>query len=111
MNWDKGDFTGRDAVLAQSEAAAEWKLVGFEVESGDADPSPSDPIFRDGEWAGYVSSACEGFRICKRIAMGYVMADKADTGGSFAIEVLGKPCPALLVPMPFYDPENSKLKG
>ena len=111
VNWDKGDFTGRDAVLAQSEAAAEWKLVGFEVESGDADPLPSDPIFRDGEWAGYVSSACEGFRIGKRIAMGYVRADKADTGGSFAIEVLGEPCPAHLVPMPFYDPENSKLKG
>ena len=108
---DKTEFIGRDAILRQAEQAPDWQFAGFTVEADDADPLPSDPILLDGNVVGYVTSGGEGFRVGKRLALGYVAAGLADPGRSFEIEILGKPCPATVAPTPFYDPDNEKLRS
>ena len=105
------DFIGKQAASEQRQGKAEWHFAGFEVESENTDPLPSDPILVAGELAGYVTSASQGFRTGKRLAMGYIRAEYRDAAEAFQIEVLGKPCRALPVPMPFYDPENLRLKS
>ncbi len=109
--FDKPGFVGRDAVLRQREREADWAFVGFVVEGGDADPLPSDPIFRGDEWVGYVTSGGTGFRIGKRLALGYVKRSVGRAGSEFEIEILGERRRAALTPTPFYDPENSRLRG
>ncbi|MGC6485969.1 MAG: GcvT family protein [Candidatus Puniceispirillales bacterium] len=112
VNWNKGAFTGSDAVRDQSGRDPEWAFLGFVVDCDDADPLPSDPIFQNGEMVGYVTSACEGFRLGKRLALGYVKAqDITADDNAFQIRVLGQSCPAQSVAMPFYDPQNLRLKG
>ena len=48
--------------------------------------------------------------IGKRIALGYLTIP-ADPGDRFEIEVLGEPVQATVRKLPFYDPENARLKG
>lgn len=63
-----------------------------------------------GSPVGYVSSGGTGFRIGKRIALGYLIV-AAEPGEVFQIEVLGKPVDATVATTPFYDPENDRLRG
>ncbi len=111
VRFDKPRFTGRDAVLKQKESQAEWCFAGFVVDSADADALPSDPIFDGGELVGYVTSAGTGFRLGKRLALGYLKHGLNETGRAFEIEILGKRCAATVSPMPFYDPDNARLKS
>ncbi len=111
VKMDKPDFVGRDAVMSQSETASGWQFAGFVVESDDADPLPGDPIILDGRLVGYVTSAGDGFRIGKRLALGYVEGGLAKPGVDFEIEVLGAPCRAVLTLTPFYDSANERLRG
>lgn len=110
-NLGKGAFIGRDAVAAGAEKPAAWQFAGFIVDSPDADPLPSDPILLDGRVVGYVTSGGEGFRIGKRLALGYVEGGLAETGRVFDIEILGRKCAATVAKMPFYDPGNDRLKS
>jgi dimethylglycine dehydrogenase len=111
VKFDKPGFVGRQAVLCQRERDPDWSFHGFIVEGGDADPLPSDPIFRGDEWVGYVTSGGTGFRIDRRLALGYIKRSLADAEPAFEIEILGERRTALRVPRPFYDPENERLRG
>ena len=108
---DKPDFIGRAAVLRQHEIPSAWRFAGFVVEGGDADPLPSDPIFQSGRLVGYVTSGGTGFRLGKRLALGYLERAKADPAGDFEIEILGERRRADLSPTPFYDPQNARVRG
>jgi dimethylglycine dehydrogenase len=108
---DKPDFIGRAAVLRQHEIPSAWRFAGFLVEGGDADPLPSDPIFQGGRLVGYVTSGGTGFRLGKRLALGYLERAEADPSGDFEIETLGERRRAVLSPTPFYDPRNARLRG
>ena len=111
VNWNKDDFIGKDAVLKQSQSQPEWGLFGFVIDGDDADAHASDPIFQNGKWVGFVTSACTGFRIGKRIALGYVKTAEIQLDQSFMIEILGKQCRAEHVATSFYDPENLRLRS
>lgn len=111
MNLDKPDFIGREAALRQRDRPSDWAFAGFVVEGGDADPLPSDPILLDGALAGYVSSGGTGFRIGRRLALGYLKRELLRDDAPYHIEILGEPRPARLVRGAFYDPENTRLRG
>ena len=111
VRWDKPDFTGRDAVLRRREAESTWRFTGFVVEGGDADPLPGDPILRAGECVGHVTSGGMGFRLARRLALGYVMREHREPDQPFEIEILGQRRRAVASPMPFYDPQNLRLRG
>ncbi|MDW4550698.1 FAD-dependent oxidoreductase [Defluviimonas sp. D31] len=106
----KTDFVGRDAFLAGADRPRDYHFTAFELDGQGADALSSDPILKDGRVVGYVSSAGTGFRIGKRIALGYLTIP-ADPGARFEIEVLGEPVQATVRILPFYDPENARLKG
>ena len=111
VKFDKPDFVGREAVLRQREGKPDWAFIGLEVEGGDADPLASDPIFLDGELAGYVTSGGTGFRLGKRLALAYVKQGLNRPGADFEIEILGERRKASVVPTPFYDPQNARLRA
>ncbi len=106
----KQSFVGRDAFLAQAELPRQYRFAGFVLDGHGADALPSDPICRDGQPVGYVSSGGTGFRIGKRLALGYLTVDTRP-GDVFDIEVLGEPVRATVATVPFYDPENLRLKS
>ncbi|UWQ93667.1 FAD-dependent oxidoreductase (plasmid) [Rhodobacteraceae bacterium M382] len=106
----KDSFVGRDAFLAQANQPKDYHFTAFVLDGHGADALSSDPICRDGTPVGYVSSGGTGFRVGKRIALGYLTVP-ATPGDVFHIEILGQPVRATVASLPFYDPENDRLRG
>ena len=108
---DKGDFIGRDAVIAQSKDPADWSWVGLEVTEAGPEPLASDPILKQGECIGFVSSASSGYRTGKLLALGYVKRDRLADGETCHIRVLGHDREAIRHNPHVYDPTNARMRG
>ncbi|MGF1444829.1 MAG: FAD-dependent oxidoreductase, partial [Pikeienuella sp.] len=67
-----GDFLGRAAVLAKRQAGLSRRMLQFQLH----DPEPllfhNEPILRDGEIVGYLSSGNYGHHLGAAIGLGYV---------------------------------------
>ena len=115
--WGKpGGFIGRDALSRQRQEGLSRRLVQFILD----DPGPllygREPILRDGEIAGYVTSAMYGHSLGGAVGLGYVEHQggvDADfiAAGSFEIEVAGVRCPARASLTPLYDPKNERIRA
>jgi len=98
---DKGEFIGRDALLAQKARGLSKKLVGFTLtERGIA--RHGYPVLRDGKPAGVVTSGTQSPTLRIPVGLAYVPADLAAEGSAFAVEIRGRPVAARVVKTPFY---------
>jgi aminomethyltransferase len=92
---DKGEFVGRDAVVA---AAADPARVGLEL-AGKRAAREGCPILP----GGVVTSGSFAPHLQKSIAMAYVPAAHAAVGTALTVDIRGTPTPARVVPLPFYN--------
>lgn len=105
---DKGEFIGRDAVLAYS--AQQEKFATFTVDAGDCAIWGDEAIYLGREPVGYVSSGGWGPQTEQHIALGYVKTDAYRDGGEYAVEILGSLRPAQLHTKPLYDAAGGRMK-
>ena len=109
VDLNKGDFCGRDALVAQQTAGVTRSLCTFTLEEM-AYPVSGEAIIADGTVMGFTTSANFGHTIGKPIAYGYLpinLAERTD----FIIEVYGEPIPAIRHRGPLYDPTGTRLRG
>ncbi|UWQ14504.1 FAD-dependent oxidoreductase [Aliiroseovarius sp. M344] len=112
---DKPDFIGRDAVLAKKDSGLENRLVQFKL----TDPEPllyhNEPLIRDGEIVGYLSSGGYGHHLGAAIGMGYVPCkgeSAADVlASSYEIDVAGTRVKAEASLKPMYDPKSERVRA
>ncbi len=98
---DKGDFVGRETLVAQKEAGVPNRLVGLKVvEKGF--PRHGYPIVKDGEQVGVVTSGTMSPTLGHGVAMGFVAAEHAAAGTELGIEIRGKSIAAVVQRPPFY---------
>ncbi|WP_102225404.1 GcvT family protein [Acidimangrovimonas sediminis] len=110
----KPDFIGRAAVLARKETGPARRLVQFRL----TDPEPllfhHEPILRDGEIVGYLSSGAYGHTLGGAIGMGYVPCageSAAEVLASrYEIDVMGTRILAEASLKPMYDPAAARVK-
>ena len=110
----KPDFIGRDAVLRKKEAGLDKRLMQFKL----TDPEPllyhNEPILRDGEIIGYVSSGAYGHHLGGAMGMGYVPCASQTVeqllASSYEIDVAGTRIKAEASLKPMYDPASSRVK-
>jgi aminomethyltransferase len=98
---DKGDFVGREALLAQKRDGVTRKLIGFEV----LDRAPARdgyPIVKDGAEIGTVTSGSPAPVLKTNIGLAYVPTEHAKVGTELGIVVRGRTVPAVVVKTPFY---------
>ncbi len=108
---DKGDFLGRDALLAWKEAGNKNMLVTLAVSDvDDADALGNNALLKDGEIIGRATGGGFGFRVDQSLALGMLRPDLADTGTELEIEILGKNYPATVIPDSPFDPTNERLR-
>jgi aminomethyltransferase len=98
---DKGDFVGREALLAQKEAGVSRRLVGLRLEARGF-PRPGYRILAGDEPVGQVTSGTVSPTLGDGIALGFVKAEHAANGTELAIEIRGKGVPARVQRPPFY---------
>ncbi|MEM6478114.1 MAG: FAD-dependent oxidoreductase [Pseudomonadota bacterium] len=112
---DKPDFIGREAVLRKRETGLTSRLLQFKLN----DPEPllyhNEPVLRDGEIVGYLSSGAYGHSLGAAIGMGYVPCaneSAADVlGSTYEIDVMGARVRAEASLKPFYDPKSERVKA
>lgn len=78
----KDDFLGKQALMKQAESGIKKKLVMFLLEDFEVDadiwPWGSEPIFRNKEYVGHVTSACFGFTSDKMVCLGFIKSSTKD---------------------------------
>jgi aminomethyltransferase len=108
---DKGDFLGREALVRRREAGFTEKLVSVALQDGYV-PVTGDAILHDGEPAGAVTSAANGYTVQSPIALGYLSLELSSQGTSLAVEDGdGNLHPAAVGPRSPYDPKGIRLRG
>jgi 4-methylaminobutanoate oxidase (formaldehyde-forming) len=114
--WDKPGFIGREALLRQREQGVQRRLMHFTLDDPDALAYHDEPVYRDGELVGRLSSAAYGHTLGRTVALGYVTAPEAGAepswyaSGSYEIEVATDRIPAQASLRPFYDPKGTRVR-
>ena len=109
---DKGEFTGRDCLLARKKAGEESIFVTIAVDGcEDADALGNNPIYYGDEVIGRVTSGGYGFRIEKSLALAMVSPRYSDIGTKLQVDILGKRFDAEILPESPYDTNNSRLRA
>ena len=108
---NKGDFTGRDALVRQQEAGVPNTYCTIEIDADDADPFGNEPVFMDGEVVGRGTAGGYGHYVGKSLMLGYVRSDVAEVGRDCEVRVLDQRRPARIIAESPYDPENAALRA
>ncbi|WP_170553100.1 GcvT family protein [Ruegeria atlantica] len=112
---DKGtDFIGREAVIARKENGPKNRLVQFKLTDAEPLLFHNEPIIRDGEYVGYLSSGNYGHTLGGAIGLGYVPCEgekAADVlASTYEIDVCGVKVKAEASLKPMYDPKSERVK-
>jgi 4-methylaminobutanoate oxidase (formaldehyde-forming) len=110
-----GGFIGKEALLRQKEEGLKRLLVTFAMESAEPLLYHNEPIWRDGEMVGYVTSGMFGHTVGRAIGMGYVANEggvdsRFVESGSYEIEVACERFPARASLEPLYDPKHERVR-
>jgi len=109
--FDKGDFVGRDALLAIKEAGGPARrLVGFQM-VGRGIPRADYPVAINGEGVGYVTSGGYAPTLDANIGLALVRRDVAGIGKPLDIIIRNQPVAAEQVRTPFYRRPEPTEKG
>jgi 4-methylaminobutanoate oxidase (formaldehyde-forming) len=118
VDYDKPcGFIGREALLRHKESGQpKYRLVQFLLE----DPEPllhySEPIYRDGDFAGHVIAGSYGHALGAAVAVGHVRNEAGVTpgyikSGTYEIDVAGVRYPARASLRPLYDPKSERVRA
>ena len=69
-----------------------------------------EPILKNGQTLGYVTSANHGYSIGKFIVYGYLPVEYATAGTKVEIEYFGKRLSATVANEPLFDPQGDRLR-
>jgi dimethylglycine dehydrogenase len=108
---DKADFVGRDAALRLKQQEPDHRLTLLVVDAADADAWGGEPVLRDGEYVGYVSSAAFGHCAGQSLALAYLKGDTAGAADGLSIELIGETCPVRVLSEPAVDPKGDRMRS
>jgi len=116
VKFDKaGGFIGREALFAQREQGLTRRMVQLRL----TDPDPliyhNEPIWRDGELVGHITSGAYGHQLGGAVGLGYVScqpdaAAESVLSGQYEVEVACERVPAEVSLRPLYDPDNALIR-
>ena len=114
---DKGDFVGRDALLARRRAAAtgeapyRWRLAYLAVDADHAPVHAADGVYAGEQAVGLVTSGAHGFCTGQNLAFAYLAPEHAAPGTALQVMVVGDLRPAVVLGDAAYDPTNARLRA
>jgi 4-methylaminobutanoate oxidase (formaldehyde-forming) len=107
---DKGDFIGREALVAASEGPLERSLACLVLDDPRSVALGSEPVRVDGEIAGRVTSGGYGYSVERSVAYAYVPAAVAE-GRGVEVEVFGTWVPGTIAEEPLWDPAGERIRA
>lgn len=112
---DKPSFIGREAVLRKQDEGLSNRMLQFKLTDSEPLLYHNEPILRDGEIVGYLSSGAYGHHLGAAMGLGYVPC-KGETAAdvlasSYEIDVAGIRVRAEVSLKPMYDPKSERVKA
>jgi len=113
VDLEKNDFIGRDGAMKERHEGPKRRLVTLVVDDDGVDVMGDEPVWRNGEVIGWVTSGGYAHHANKSVALAYVPAVNANVteAGAFEVEILGNRRPATLAPAPLFDPAGARMRG
>ena len=112
IRWDKGEFTGRAALLAETQRGVAKRFAVLRVEAGAADAHAMATVLKDGAVVGETTSGAWGYRVGHSVALAMLRADLASPGTEVEVNIYGEICRAtVLGDGPVWDPANARIKA
>jgi glycine cleavage system T protein len=108
---DKGDFIGRDALVAARERGLERRLVCIVLDDPRSIALGSEPVRVDGALVGRVTSGGYGYTVERSIAYAYVPAADAAAGQPVAVEIFGEWVSGVIAEEPLYDAAGERARS
>lgn len=108
---DKGDFLGRDALLAQKAQGPSRRLCCLTLDEPGALAMSKEPILKDDKKLGYVTSANYGYSVGKFIVYGYLPVEFSTPGTQLEVEYFGVRQPATVQREPLFDPKSARMRA
>jgi glycine cleavage system aminomethyltransferase T/glycine/D-amino acid oxidase-like deaminating enzyme len=105
---DKGDFTGREALLGKDEP--ERRLACLVLGDRQAVALGSEPVRIDGDVVGRVTSGGYGYTVDRSIAYAYVPARDAAPGRPVEVEIFGEWIRGEVAEEPLFDPRGERIR-
>ncbi|SEP56736.1 GcvT family protein [Thalassovita taeanensis] len=102
-------FLNRDAAAEVMAKPARETLVILDIKVDQADATGGEPIFKDGQGIGRVTSGTYGYSVGTSLALGYVKT--ATPGDTVEVMILGRPHKARILAQPPFDPEGKRLRA
>ena len=112
IHLNKGNFVGRDELVAWQQKGFKNKLVTLEVmDIEDADALGNNPIYKDGKVVGRATGGNYGFRVQKSLAIAMVEPKYAKVDTELSMDILGKIHPVKVIEDSPYDPNNDLIRA
>jgi 4-methylaminobutanoate oxidase (formaldehyde-forming) len=106
---DKGEFIGRDALVARTEP--ERRLACLVLEDPRAVALGSEPVRVEGEIVGRVTSGGYGYTVERSIAYAYLPTSAAAAGTEVAVEIFGEWIAGHVAEEPLFDPQGERIRA
>ena len=107
---DKGEFTGRAALLKKRDAPAHTRLACLVLEEPHSVALGSEPVRVGGEIVGRVTSGGYGYAVGHSIAYAFVPAG-VTAGTPVEVEIFGTWVPGRVSEEPLYDPKGARIRS
>jgi glycine cleavage system T protein len=107
---DKGDFIGRDGLVAKRESSASSKLACLVLDDPRAVALGSEPVRIDGEVVGRVTSGGYGYTVEKSIAYAYIPAS-CPIETAVEVDIFGTWVGGRVTKEPLYDPTGARVRS
>ena len=121
VHLNKGNFIGRDALVAWQQTGFQNQFVTLEVENvKDADALGNNPIYKDdAEWkpggeptlVGRATGGNYGFRVQKSLALAMVKPEFSKVGTRLSMDILGTRYNVQVIEDSPYDPQNNLIRA
>ncbi|GAA1867469.1 FAD-dependent oxidoreductase [Paeniglutamicibacter psychrophenolicus] len=107
---DKTGFVGAQAVDVLRNQPSERALRCLTINDGTSMVLGKEPVYLEGNPAGYVTSAAYGYTVRTPLAYAWLPASTVE-GDQVEIEYFGRRIPATVAADPLFDPKMERLRG
>jgi len=112
VHMDKGDFIGREALLAAKTKGMQRKLCTLVLDGEDfITLYGGEAVYADGRVVSRVRSGGYGYTLKRNIAYAYLPSELSKVGTRLEVEIFDQRLGAEVTPPVLFDPKNERLRG
>jgi len=111
VRFDKPQFIGKAPLLRLKSMGPRSRLVGFHLPDNACVPPEGSQVVEHGRPIGRLTSTRYSPTLQRTIGLAWVPPEGAVRGAQFFFRWNGTDVPAVVTPLPFYDPDGKRLRS